>query len=104
MFLKRLLRGVGITTLFLSLSSSIFAQKTVTGKITDSKDGSPLAGVSVIAKGTGTGTQTKADGSFSLSVPSNANTLVVSSVGYATQEVNVSSQTSVDVLLVASGA
>ncbi|TMI94349.1 MAG: hypothetical protein E6H06_09515, partial [Bacteroidetes bacterium] len=84
MFLKRLLRGVGITTLFLSLSSSIFAQKTVTGKVSDSKDGSPLAGVSVLAKGTGTGTQTKADGTFSLTVPANANALVISSVGYAT--------------------
>jgi len=104
MFLKRLLRGVGIATLSLFLSSSIFAQKTVTGKVTDSKDGSPLAGVSVLAKGTGTGTQTKADGTFSLSVPSNSNTLVVSSVGYATQEVNIASQTSVDILLVASGA
>src|SRR5437773_3153718 len=104
MFLKRLLRGVGITTLFLSLSSSIFAQKTVTGKVSDSKDGSPLAGVSVLAKGTGTGTQTKADGTFSLTVPANANALVISSVGYATQEVNIAGQTSVDVLLVTSGA
>jgi TonB-linked SusC/RagA family outer membrane protein len=101
---KRLLRSVGIATLVLFLSSSLFAQKTVTGKITDSKDGSPLAGVSVIAKGTGTGTQTKADGTFSLSVPSNANSLVISSVGYATQEVNISGQTSVDVLLVSSGS
>jgi len=104
MFLKRLLRGVGIATLSMFLSSSIFAQKTVTGKVTDSKDGSPLAGVSILAKGTGTGTQTKADGTFSLSVPSNSNTLVVSSVGYATQEVTIASQTSVDVLLVSSGA
>ena len=104
MFLKRLLRGVGIATLSLLLSSSIFAQKTVTGKVTDSKDASPLAGVSVLAKGTGTGTQTKADGTFSLSVPTNANTLVISSVGYATQEVNVAGQTSVNILLVSSGS
>jgi iron complex outermembrane receptor protein len=103
MFLKRLLRGVGIATLSLFLSSSIFAQKTVNGKVSDSKDGSPLAGVSVIAKGTGTGTQTKADGTFSLNVPSNVNSLVVSSVGYATQEVNIANQASVDVMLVSSG-
>src|ERR1043165_9496344 len=98
MFLKRLLRGVGIATLSLFLSSSLFAQKTVTGKVTDSKDGSPLAGVSILAKGTGSGTQTKTDGTFSLSVPTNTNTLVVSSVGFATQEVNIAGKTSVDVL------
>src|SRR5204863_1189864 len=45
-----------------------------------------------------------ADGTFSLTVPANATTLVVSSVGYATQEVNLANQTSMDVLLVSSGS
>ncbi|TMI83582.1 MAG: SusC/RagA family TonB-linked outer membrane protein [Bacteroidetes bacterium] len=103
MLLKRLLRGMGIATLCLIVSSSAFAQKTITGKINDSKDGAPLAGVSITVKGTSTGTTTKADGTFSLTVPANATTLVVSSVGYATQEVNLANQTSMDVLLVASG-
>src|SRR5258705_1187930 len=103
MLLKRLLRSAGITALLIVLSQSLFAQKTVTGKITDSKDGSPVAGASVTVKGTGTGTQTKVDGTFSLTVPANATTLVVSSVGYATQEINVAGQSSVDLLLVASG-
>jgi len=103
MLLKRLLRGVGIATLLLVLSSSAFAQKTITGKINDSKDGSPLAGVSITVKGTSTGTTSKADGTFSLTVPANATTLVVSSVGYGTQEVNIANQTSADVLLVATG-
>jgi TonB-dependent starch-binding outer membrane protein SusC len=104
MLLKRLLRGVGIATLFLFLSSSAFAQKTVTGKVTDSKDGSALAGVSITAKGTSTGTTSKADGTFSIAVPENVNTLVVSSVGYATQEIAIGAQTSIDILLVATGA
>src|SRR5215467_9475839 len=97
MLLQRLLRSVGISTLLLVLSFSAFAQKTVTGKINDSKDGSPLAGVSVTVKGTSTGTTTKADGTFSITVPGNANTLVVSSVGYAVQEVAIGVQTSVDI-------
>jgi len=62
------------------LSQSVYAQKTVTGKITDSKDGSALPGVSVTVKGTGTGSQTKPDGTFTLSVPANANSLLISSV------------------------
>lgn len=67
--------------------------KTVTGKVTDSKDGSPLVGASVVAKGTKTGTQTGADGTFKLSVPSNVTTLVISSVGFGTKEVSVNNAT-----------
>lgn len=67
-----------------------FAQnKTVTGKVTDSKDGSPVSGASVQVKGTRTGTSTKPDGTFSLSVPSSATTLVITSVGYERQEVAI---------------
>jgi TonB-dependent starch-binding outer membrane protein SusC len=77
-----------------------FAQeKTVTGKVTDEKDGSPIPGVSVTVKGTNTGTTTGADGSFSLSVPSNAKVLVFSFVNYATQEVTIGSKASFAVKL-----
>lgn len=65
--------------------------KTVTGKVTDSKDGSPLAGASVVAKGTSTGTQSGADGSYKLTVPSSTKTLVISFAGYGNVEVNISS-------------
>jgi TonB-dependent starch-binding outer membrane protein SusC len=74
--------------------------KTVTGKVTDSKDGSPLVGASVVAKGTKTGTQTGADGSFKLTVPANVTTLVISSIGFGTKEVSVNS--AADVSLTAS--
>ncbi|MEN9598634.1 MAG: hypothetical protein RL596_945 [Bacteroidota bacterium] len=74
--------------------------KTVTGKVTDSKDGSPLVGASIVAKGTKTGTQTGADGSFKLTVPANVTTLVISSVGFGTKEVSVNS--AADVSLTAS--
>ena len=64
--------------------------KTVTGKVTDSKDGSPLSGASVVAKGTSTGTQTGADGSFKLTVPSTTKTFVISFAGFGNAEVNIS--------------
>lgn len=64
--------------------------KTVTGKVTDSKDGSPLSGASVVAKGTSTGTQTGADGSYKLTVPSTVKTLVISFAGFGNVEVNIS--------------
>lgn len=67
-----------------------FAQdRTVTGKVIDSKDGSPVSGASVQVKGTRTGTSTRPDGTFSLSVPSSATTLVITSVGFDRQEVAI---------------
>jgi len=66
------------------------AQNTVvTGKVTDSKDGSPIPGVSILAKGTTAGTVTDANGSFRISVPSSVTTLVASFIGYNRQEVAI---------------
>ena len=62
--------------------------KTVTGKVLDAKDGSPVAAASVVAKGTFTGAKTAADGSFAITVPSSVAKLVVSSVGYSSKEVD----------------
>jgi TonB-linked SusC/RagA family outer membrane protein len=76
--------------------------RTISGKVTDTKDGSPLAGVSVVVKGSKSGTQTAADGTFKISVPSSTTTLVISSVGFANQEVNVSTRSSVEVALAGS--
>ena len=75
--------------------------RTVTGRVTDSKDGSPVSGASVQPKGSRTGTSTKPDGTFSLSVGSNVTTLVITSVGYESQEVAVSGKSSVEVSFVA---
>jgi TonB-dependent starch-binding outer membrane protein SusC len=73
------------------LTQQLWAQtKTVTGKVTDSKDGTPLAGVSVKPKGTNTGTSTGIDGSFTLSVSEKTKTLVLSYVGYNDIEVSIS--------------
>lgn len=81
--------------------SSQAQNKTVTGKVTDAKDGSAMVGASVVVKGSQTGTQTGADGSFRISVPSSATTLVVSSVGFGTKEVSIANTTSVNVSLTA---
>ncbi|HTS42910.1 MAG TPA: TonB-dependent receptor [Puia sp.] len=84
---------VRIVILFLPLlflASFSFAQKrTVSGKITDSKDGSPLVGVSVIPAGSKVGTTTGSDGSFTLSVDNNVHTLIISSIGFLTKQVPI---------------
>jgi TonB-linked SusC/RagA family outer membrane protein len=72
---------------------------TITGKVTDSKDGSALPGVNVVLKGTMNGTTTDANGAFSLPVPANA-TVVFSFVGYQPHEVQVGNRNVIDVQLV----
>ena len=81
---------------FLLFSISLSAQtKTVTGTIRDEK-GQPLAGASVLIKGSSEGTNTDAAGKFTIALPANG-TLVVSSVGYSAQEIPVRGRTSLDV-------
>ncbi|MAZ25566.1 MAG: hypothetical protein CL868_00635, partial [Cytophagaceae bacterium] len=70
-------------------------QNTITGTVTDD-NGAPLPGASILVKGTTTGTQTDFDGNYSISAESGA-TLVFSYVGFATQEIVVGAQNSIDV-------
>ena len=87
--------------LFFSLQF-VFAQtKIITGKVTDKKDGSSLANISIIAKGAEKGTQTDAQGLFSLAVPLSVTRIVISSVGYLTQEIDVSINNNIRVELIA---
>ena len=91
-----------ILTLFLSVVTSfgLFAQnRTVTGVVRDS-NGEPLMGVGVVVDGTTRGTVTDLNGAFSLSVPSGAVVLDISSLGYVSKKVNVpSTQSQVNVVL-----
>lgn len=72
--------------------------RTVQGRVTSQDDGSALPGVNILAKGTTTGTVTDSDGRYSL-VLSGETTLVFSFVGYASQEIAITNQTILDVVL-----
>lgn len=87
-----------IVTFMLSLlaSSALFAQNKVSGTVTDNIG--PVIGASVVEKGTNNGAITDLDGKYTISVRPGA-TLVFSSIGYATQEIAVGSQTVIDVIL-----
>jgi TonB-linked SusC/RagA family outer membrane protein len=75
-------------------SAQVFAQsRTVSGVVTDADDGEPLIGVSVLVKGTTIGAVTDFDGKYSLEVPADAQTLVISYVGYTSVEVPITSGT-----------
>ena len=83
---------------FFFINAAIAQNKTVTGKVTDAGTGETLVGVSVAVKGTTNGTQTDVNGAFSIAAPSTA-TLVFSYIGYATLEVPINGQTTIDVKL-----
>ena len=85
--------------LILLLSSAfIYAQKVVTGTISDN-NGVPLPGVNVIVKGTTSGTATDFDGNYSLNVENDSAVLEISYVGYKTIEITVGNQTNINVTL-----
>ncbi len=86
-----------LACIFLSLSS--MAQVKIAGKVSNSKDGSPLSNVSVVIKGTTTGTTTDNDGLFQIEVPSATSILVFSSAGFTSKEVEAGTQTNLDVVL-----
>ncbi len=69
----------------LCLTVQLWAQRIVTGKVTDDK-GNPLVNASVLVKGTTIGTTTKSDGSYSITVSANARALIFSSVNMTTIE------------------
>ncbi|HTJ48326.1 MAG TPA: SusC/RagA family TonB-linked outer membrane protein [Cyclobacteriaceae bacterium] len=72
-------------------------ERSVSGKVT-SKDGSPLPGSAIVVKGTTNGTTTDRDGMFSISVGDGV-VLIISSIGYATQEIAVGDRAIIDVIL-----
>jgi TonB-linked SusC/RagA family outer membrane protein len=84
--------------LFLCVSTAWGQSKSISGKVTSTTDNEPVIGASVVVKGTTNGTITDFDGNFTLSADANS-TLVISFVGYVTQEIALSGNTSINVLL-----
>src|SRR5690606_34513910 len=81
-----------------------FAQdKRVSRTVTDAETGVPIAGVSVLVKGTNRGAATDFDGLFELNVAENA-TLVFSYIGYENKEISVAGQSELQVSLAVSAA
>ncbi|MDR1527798.1 MAG: TonB-dependent receptor [Dysgonamonadaceae bacterium] len=83
---------VSFATLVLSLfvfCSAYAQQKTISGVVTEAGSGEPVIGASVAINNTSVGTATDLNGKFSLTVPANGTTLVVSYIGFLTQELPI---------------
>ncbi|MCG8386569.1 MAG: SusC/RagA family TonB-linked outer membrane protein [Cytophagales bacterium] len=74
------------------------AQVTVSGRVTDAADGSPIPGVNIVEKGTTNGTVSDFDGNYTLSVAEGAS-IVFSFVGYVSQDIAVNGRSSIDIAL-----
>gem|GEM_PF-7022147 len=81
--MKKLLQSLFI---LLCIAQTAVAQnRTVTGTVTSSQDGTPLPGATVKIPGSKTGTLTSAEGRYSVSVPNSTTTLEFSYIGYVLQ-------------------
>ena len=94
--MKNLLKTLTFIAFF-AISINVMAQQIVTGNVSDN-NGFPLPGATVVIKGTSSGTTTDFDGNFSIETNS-GEVLVVSYVGYITQELTVSDSATINVVL-----
>ena len=90
-FFKRQMKKMAflLAVLVGSLGAINAQTKTITGVVKDAT-GETIISASVVVKGTTVGTVTNFDGQYTLAVPTNAKTLVVSYIGMKTKEVNLS--------------
>ncbi|MBT8276661.1 MAG: SusC/RagA family TonB-linked outer membrane protein [Bacteroidia bacterium] len=94
---NKLLTKLLLLPILLIIGGSAYAQNTVSGTVSDING--PVPGVNIIVKGTSNGAQSDFDGNYTIDdVDSNA-TLVFSYIGYTTQEVAVSGQSTINVIL-----
>lgn len=76
----------------------ILQTRTITGKVTSKEDSEGLPGVNVVEKGTSNGTVSDVQGNYSLEVSEGA-TLVFSSVGYTSEEIEIGNQSVIDLVM-----
>ncbi|TDB67521.1 SusC/RagA family TonB-linked outer membrane protein [Arundinibacter roseus] len=85
--------------LLLGMSCSLVAQRvSVTGKVLDQNSGEPLAGTTILVRGTSEATLTDANGAFKIDVAEDA-VLVASFIGFETHEVALAGRSSLTISL-----
>ena len=97
---RALSRFLPVCLLITVLINSVQGQsdQAITGRIISADDNQPMAGVSIVIKGTTTGTATRADGTYSLNAKPNS-TIIASFIGYESQEIAVGNRSVVDITL-----
>ncbi len=97
--MKCTLKSISYSLIFALIPIGLMAQVDINGNVSEASSGQPLPGANIVIKGTATGTTTDFDGNFTLTVQDFPVTLVISSVGFATQEINLTESSFVQVSL-----
>ncbi|HEY4784576.1 MAG TPA: SusC/RagA family TonB-linked outer membrane protein, partial [Bacteroidales bacterium] len=84
---------------FIVISPVNVMQQKITGTVTDASSGEPLPGVSILIVGTTTGVISDINGKYSIDIPSPNSVLAFSYVGYLSEEITFSGQTTIDIKL-----
>ena len=98
-FTKHVVRVLFFSVLSLGLFAQSLIAQTITGKITSKQDGFGIPGANITLKGTNKGTSSNENGTYSIEVVGNNSVLIVSFVGFETQEIRVGNRKIVDVTL-----
>jgi len=93
---------LSVLLILFSFLQTMAQQRTITGKVTDTS-GVGLSDASVVVVGQKTGVRTDANGNFTINVSPNAKQLRISYIGLTNQTVDVSSLSSVSVIMQSSG-
>ncbi len=88
---------ITLLTIVLLTATSAWAQRMVSGTVSDSDNGQPLEGVTILVKGTSIGIFSDVNGKYNLVVPQEAEVLVFSFLGRARVEETISGRTTIDV-------
>lgn len=94
---------ISLAAIFLVLPANA-QNKVITGKVLDGKDGTAMPNVTVSVKGTKIFSQTDNDGIFKIRVPETEATLIISSIGYLTQEIKITSTKELSIQLIPTSA
>lgn len=98
------MKRIFYSVIFSMLSFHAMAQLKIIGKVSDSKDNSPLPGVSILVKGTTLATSADANGNYGIEVKGENDILIFSYTGYTTQEVKVGSRKTINIQLTESSS
>ncbi|RLD86385.1 MAG: SusC/RagA family TonB-linked outer membrane protein, partial [Bacteroidetes bacterium] len=88
-----------LVVIVFSLSSSVYAQKIVSGQVLENESNQPIPEVSVLVKGTNKGATSDFDGNYALKGVDQNSVLVFSYMGFITQEITVGDQSVINILL-----
>ena len=93
------MKKVLLILLAVMTAAQMYAQKTLTGTITDGDTQEPIIGASVQVTGTSSGGVSDLDGHFSIVIPEGKKTVTISYVGYKSQTINIVGKSSINIML-----